>query len=206
MEILESNGIIACQFHFCAVISRIYFNQSITVLVITVLVILLPSLAIKYFLFDCSFSGFNTALLHQLHVNVIGVQPQCPYLFENNLEFCKLCGVILIIKSHNYARGDFPVSKLPLALMDLHTKFSGACPLWDPILSFSQTFSLKVPASEVHTPQNGSMSPLQEILDLPLIGDKMYEQFKSFKHVVEFAFKCQYEKCTNAVKCRSILN
>ena len=35
--------------------------------------------------------------------------------------------------------------------------------------------------------------------------DNMYEQFKSFKHVVEFAFKGQYEKCSNS-ECGSILN
>ena len=36
--------------------------------------------------------------------------------------------------------------------------------------------------------------------------DNLYEQFKSFKCVVEFAFKGQYEKCLNSVKCGSILN
>ena len=36
--------------------------------------------------------------------------------------------------------------------------------------------------------------------------DNLHEQFKSFKHVVEFAFKGQYEKCSNSVKCGSILN
>ena len=36
--------------------------------------------------------------------------------------------------------------------------------------------------------------------------DNLYEQFKSFKRVVEFAFKGQYEKCSNSVKCGSILN
>ena len=36
--------------------------------------------------------------------------------------------------------------------------------------------------------------------------DKLYKQFKSFKHVVEFAFKDQYEKYPNSVKCGSILN
>ena len=36
--------------------------------------------------------------------------------------------------------------------------------------------------------------------------DNLYEQFKSFKCVVEFAFKGQYEKCRNSVKCGSILN
>ena len=30
--------------------------------------------------------------------------------------------------------------------------------------------------------------------------DNLYEQFKSFKCVVEFAFKGQYEKCSNSVK------
>ena len=34
----------------------------------------------------------------------------------------------------------------------------------------------------------------------------MYEQFKSFKRVVEFAFKGQHEKCSNGIKCGSILN
>ena len=36
--------------------------------------------------------------------------------------------------------------------------------------------------------------------------DNLYEQFKSFKCVVEFAFKGQYETCPNNVKCGSILN
>ena len=36
--------------------------------------------------------------------------------------------------------------------------------------------------------------------------DNLYEQFRSFKRVVEFAFKGQYEKCSNNVKCGSILN
>ena len=36
--------------------------------------------------------------------------------------------------------------------------------------------------------------------------DNLYEQFKSFKRVVEFAFKHQYERCPNSVKWRSILN
>ena len=36
--------------------------------------------------------------------------------------------------------------------------------------------------------------------------DNLYEQFKSFKHVVEFAFKNKYKKCPNSVKCGSILN
>ena len=36
--------------------------------------------------------------------------------------------------------------------------------------------------------------------------DNLYEQFKSFKHVVDFAFKGQYAKCANSVKCSSILN
>ena len=34
----------------------------------------------------------------------------------------------------------------------------------------------------------------------------LYEQFKSFKHVVDLAFKGQYTKCANSVKCGSILN
>ena len=34
----------------------------------------------------------------------------------------------------------------------------------------------------------------------------LYEQFKNFKRVVEFAFKGQYEKCSNSIKCGSILN
>ena len=34
----------------------------------------------------------------------------------------------------------------------------------------------------------------------------LYEQFKSFKHVVEFAFQGQYEKSSNSVKCGSTLN
>ena len=36
--------------------------------------------------------------------------------------------------------------------------------------------------------------------------DNLYEQFKSFKHVVDFAFKGQFAKCANSVKCSSILN
>ena len=36
--------------------------------------------------------------------------------------------------------------------------------------------------------------------------DNLYEQFKSFKHVVDFAFKGQYAKCANSVKCGSVLN
>ena len=36
--------------------------------------------------------------------------------------------------------------------------------------------------------------------------DNLCEQFKSFKHVGEFAFKGQYKKCSNSVKCGSILN
>ena len=36
--------------------------------------------------------------------------------------------------------------------------------------------------------------------------DNLYKQFRSFKRVVEFAFKGQYEKCSNNVKCGSILN
>ena len=34
----------------------------------------------------------------------------------------------------------------------------------------------------------------------------LYEQFKSFKGVVNFAFKGQYEKCSNGIKYGSILN
>ena len=36
--------------------------------------------------------------------------------------------------------------------------------------------------------------------------DNLYEQFTSLKRVVEFAFKGRYEKCSNSVKCGSILN
>ena len=36
--------------------------------------------------------------------------------------------------------------------------------------------------------------------------DNLYKQFKSFKHVIEFAFRGQNEKCPNSVKCGSILN
>ena len=36
--------------------------------------------------------------------------------------------------------------------------------------------------------------------------DNKYEQFKSFKRDVEFAFQGQYEKCSNGIKCGSILN
>ena len=34
--------------------------------------------------------------------------------------------------------------------------------------------------------------------------DNLYKQFKSFKHVVEFVFQSQYEKCSNGIKCGSI--
>ena len=36
--------------------------------------------------------------------------------------------------------------------------------------------------------------------------DNLYEQFKSHKRVVEFAIKGKYDKCSNGVKCGSILN
>ena len=36
--------------------------------------------------------------------------------------------------------------------------------------------------------------------------DNLYEQFKSFKRVVEFTFQGQYEKCLNRIKFGSILN
>ena len=36
--------------------------------------------------------------------------------------------------------------------------------------------------------------------------DNLYQQFMSFKHVVEFAFKGQNKTCSNNVKCGSILN
>ena len=36
--------------------------------------------------------------------------------------------------------------------------------------------------------------------------DNLHEQFKSFKCVAEFAFKGICEKCSNSVKCGSILN
>ena len=36
--------------------------------------------------------------------------------------------------------------------------------------------------------------------------DNLYEQLKSFKRVAEFAFISQYEKCSNGIKCGSILN
>ena len=36
--------------------------------------------------------------------------------------------------------------------------------------------------------------------------DNLYEQFKNFKRVVEFTFKGQYEKCSDSIKCGSILN
>ena len=36
--------------------------------------------------------------------------------------------------------------------------------------------------------------------------DNLYKQFKSFKQVVEFAFRGQYENCSNGIKCGSILN
>ena len=36
--------------------------------------------------------------------------------------------------------------------------------------------------------------------------DNLYEQFESFKRVVEFTFQGQCEKCLNGIKCGSILN
>ena len=36
--------------------------------------------------------------------------------------------------------------------------------------------------------------------------DNLYKQFKSFKRVVEFKFQGQYKKCSNGIKCGSILN
>ena len=36
--------------------------------------------------------------------------------------------------------------------------------------------------------------------------DNLYEQYKSFKRVVDFTFKSQYAKCASSVKCGSILN
>ena len=36
--------------------------------------------------------------------------------------------------------------------------------------------------------------------------DNLYKQFKSFKRVVELAFQGQNEKCSNGIKCGSILN
>ena len=36
--------------------------------------------------------------------------------------------------------------------------------------------------------------------------DNLYEQFESFKRVVEFPFRGQYENCSNGIKCGLILN
>ena len=36
--------------------------------------------------------------------------------------------------------------------------------------------------------------------------DNLYEHFKNFKRDVEFAFKGRYEKCSDSIKCGSILN
>ena len=36
--------------------------------------------------------------------------------------------------------------------------------------------------------------------------DNLYEQFKSFKRVVEFTFKGRYEKYSDSIKCGSLLN
>ena len=36
--------------------------------------------------------------------------------------------------------------------------------------------------------------------------DNLYGQFKSFNRVLEFTFKGQYEKCSNGIKCGSILD
>ena len=38
------------------------------------------------------------------------------------------------------------------------------------------------------------------------IQDNLYKRFKSFKRVVEFTFRGQYENCSNGIKCGSILN
>ena len=36
--------------------------------------------------------------------------------------------------------------------------------------------------------------------------DILHEQFKSFERVLEFTFRGQYERCSNGIKCGSILN
>ena len=64
----------------------------------------------------------------------------------------------------------------PFSLADLHTKFSGARPLPDPILSFSHTFSPKS-ASFGGPPPQRVHAPLREILDPPLLF------FNSFQYI-----------------------
>ena len=59
------------------------------------------------------------------------------------------------------------------ALADLHTKLSGARPLWHPILSFSHTFSPKSICVRGPCPPKRVQAPLREILDPPLQGVRL---------------------------------
>ena len=62
-----------------------------------------------------------------------------------------------------------------------------------------------MPGDDDATDHNGQLPPFTP----PKFNwnqDSLYKQFKSFKRVVEFAFKGQYEKCSNRIKCGSILN
>ena len=62
-----------------------------------------------------------------------------------------------------------------------------------------------MPGDDDATDHNGQLPPFTP----PKFNwdqDNLYEQFKSFKRVVDFAFKGQYEKCSNGIKCGSILN
>ena len=59
----------------------------------------------------------------------------------------------------------FPIA---ITLVDLGGCMPVHSPLWDPILSFSHTFSPKSAQVRGPCPPNGCMSPPWEILDLPL--------------------------------------
>ena len=62
-----------------------------------------------------------------------------------------------------------------------------------------------MPGDDDATDHKGQLPPFT----LPQIHwgqDNLYKQFKSFKRVVEFTFKGQYEKCSNGIKRGSILN
>ena len=62
-----------------------------------------------------------------------------------------------------------PITKSNFPLVDLHTNISGACPdLWDPILSFSHTWSRKSSNIRGLRPLMGP-HPLREIMNLPLL-------------------------------------
>ena len=71
---------------------------------------------------------------------------------------------------------------------------------------FSSCFkNITMPGDDAATEHKGQLPPFAP----PKFNwnqDNLYEQFKSFKRVVEFAFQWQYEKCSNGIKCGSILN